>query len=587
MRQFFKMMFASALGVFLAGGFLILLSFSLLVSLISSTGTPSEYVPKNNAVFKLSLSGVISEVVGENPLDFLIGKNSYELSLNDILNSIRIAKENENIRGIYLEGGMLSAGSAHVDAIRRALTDFKESGKFVVAYGGTFTQAGYYLCSVADKIFLNPEGTVLLRGLSSETVFYKGLMDKIGVQMYVFKVGTHKGFPEKYMRTSLSEENRQQIESYQQVIWNNITQQIAESRGIRPENINLFADEGYAFAEAGKAIETGLVDELKYKTEVEQFILELSGQAGKKLETAGINKIKTIKEKQPVHKEKIAVLYAEGEIRPEDGSVYSSEQVISEKLVNELVKLKNNDDVKAVVLRVNSPGGSAYISDQIWHEVKQLKEIKPVVVSMGNVAASGGYYISCAANKIIAEPNTLTGSIGIFGLFPNASGLFNKIGVTTDVVKTNRFGDLGDISRPMREDEKALIQRYVEKGYETFLSRCAEGRGMTIQQIDRIAQGRVWTGEQALQNGLIDELGDIQTAIRSAAELAAVDTYSVMEVDTTKDFFKEIFDKGFAGIKNRMVKDILGKDFELFESLQNREFDMGILCRLPFEASTL
>lgn len=587
MKEFFKMVFASAIGVLVAGVFLMIISFSILIGTIASIGKTTEYVPKENGVFKLSVSGIVSETVQENPFAALTGRNVVELSLHDILRSIEAAKENENIRGIYLEAGTLSAGPAHIDAIRKALIDFKRSGKFVVAYGGTFTQGSYYLCSVADKIYLNPQGLLLITGLSSETVFYKGLFNKLGVEMNVFKVGTHKGFPEKYTRKDLSPENREQIVSYQQGIWGNITGNIAESRGITTAIINQFADEGYAFATPEKAVELGLIDELKYKTDVDQYVMELAGQTGKKLQTAGLDKMKTIRQRKSVSPNKVAVLYAEGEIRPEDMSIYTSEQVISEKLVRELVKLKEDDEVKAVVLRVNSPGGSAYISDQIWHEVMELKQVKPIVVSMGAVAASGGYYISCAANKIIAEPNTLTGSIGIFGLFPNATGLLDKIGISSDVVKTNRFGDFGDISRPMRDDEKKLLQNYIERGYDTFLSRCAEGRGKTKEEIDLVAQGRVWTGEQALQNGLVDELGGLDTAITWAATLADLDSYAVSYVNTSRDILQELLDKRFTGLKASIIKDALGKEYEMIYSIQNGEYLTGILSMLPFNVSPL
>ncbi|MCD7938057.1 MAG: signal peptide peptidase SppA [Tannerellaceae bacterium] len=587
MKQFFKMVFASALGIFLAGGFLILLSFSFLIGMVNSLGSTPEYVPKTNIVFKIPVTGVISETVQENPFAALTGTDEYRISLHDLLRSIRLAKENPNISGIYLEGGILSAGTAHIDAVREALLDFKESGKFIVVYAGTFTQGSYYLCSVADQIYLNPQGNLLITGLMSETTFYKGLMDKVGVQMNVFKVGTHKGFPEKYTRTDLSNENREQISSYQQGIWTNITQNISQSRNISPEVINQFADQGLAFGRPEEAVEMGLVDDLKYRTEVEDLLLLLSGQSGKKLETAGLNKMKTIRVKPTVQSNHIAVIYAEGEIKPDDTSIYSSEQVISEKLVRELVKLKNDEKVKAVVMRVNSPGGSAYISDQIWHEMMELKQVKPVVVSMGNVAASGGYYISCAADKIIAEPTTLTGSIGIFGLFPNIAGLMDKIGVTTDIVKTNRFGDFGDISRPMREDEKMIFQQFVDRGYETFITRCADGRGMTKEEIDQVAQGRVWTGEQALERGLIDQLGNLNTAVEVAAELADLQEYGITYVDSSKDLLKELLEKRLSGIKTTLVKEALGSEYDLIRSIHTKEVEMGLFCRLPFDITPL
>lgn len=582
------MMFASTLGVFVAITLFGIASIFALVGIISSVGSTPAYTPKANTVFKIKLNGPLVDNTKENPLDMLMGNEESTLSLKDLLSAIRTARQNDNIRGIYLESGALSTGSASLTAIRDALAEFKKSGKFVVAYADNYTQGNYYLCSVADQLFLNPLGILQLTGLASQTMFYKGLLDKLGVEMQVFKVGIYKGAVEPFMLDKLSEANREQIQSYINSIWDKLVQDIAEGRKISADTINDFANQGLAFTEPKTAVEYGLVDDLKYKPEVEEYIKELAGQSGKKLETADIEKIKSIPSIEIEKENRIAVLYAEGEIKPYAPSTpYETEAYISEKVADELIKLKDDDKVKAVVFRVNSPGGSAFVSEQIWRQVVELKQVKPIVVSMGDVAASGGYYISCAANKIVAEPNTLTGSIGIFGLFPNVNGLFNKLAVTSDIVKTHTFADMGDITRPMSSDEKILLQNYINKGYETFITRCADGRNMSKEAINQIGQGRVWTGKQALENGLVDQLGGIDTAIEAAAELAGITDYSIKEVSGTKDFLTNFIEKQLGNVRTSVVKSVLGEDYAYFNTLRKLRSTGGIQARLPYDMKPL
>lgn len=589
MKQFFKMMFASTLGVMLAMGIILTALISVTIGYVATVGSTPDYTPKSNTVFKIKLDGTLADNPAENPFSILLGDKENILSLKDLIETIRIARQNDKIAGIYIESGHLSSGSASLEAIRRSLIDFKESGKFVVAYADNFTQANYFLCSVADKVFLNPQGSLELTGLSSQTLFYKGLMDKAGIEMQIFKVGTYKGAVEPFMLDKLSEANREQIQSYISTIWDNITEGIAKSRGISVNDINQYANEGLFLADPVKTVERGLIDELKYKPEAEAYVRELAGQSGEKLRSASVAQMKTLKASPAKNTPQIAVLYAEGEIKAQTpgSSLYDIEQSITEKMADELIKLKDNEEVKAVVFRVNSPGGSAYISEQIWRQVIELKKVKPVVVSMGDVAASGGYYISCAANKIIAEPNTLTGSIGIFGMFPNASGLFGKLALTADVVKTNTFSDLGDLSRPMAESEKALIQGYVERGYQTFLTRCAEGRGMTTEAVNAIGQGRVWTGEQAKERGLVDELGGIELAISTAAGLAGLDQYSVTTVSGSKNFLDEFFESQLGEVRLSIVKNVLGNEFQYFKTLNNIKANCGIQARMPYDMKPL
>lgn len=592
MKQFFKMMFASTLGFFvglmLAGVIAIVFMIGMVAGL--SSNSQAVYTPKaENSVFKIAFEGDIRESAEENPFTNLLTGREPDLSLRDLLKSIRHAKEQESVKGIYLDMGVFSGGTASLDAVRRALMDFKESGKFIVAYADNYTQGGYYLASVADKIYLNPQGILGLTGLSSRTMFYKGLLQKIGVEMMVFKVGTYKGAVEPFIADKLSDANREQITSYQNSIWGNITKGIAKSRNITVEDVNRFADEGAFFASPEKAVEYKLIDELKYRSEVEKYLIEQSGQTGDKLKTVGLSNMKNVKKTEREYRNKIAIVYAEGEIMQQIiSSPYSGNfPCISEKINDDLRKLADNKDVKAVVLRINSPGGSAYTSEQIWKQVYELKKKKPVVVSMGSVAASGGYYIASGASKIIAEPNTLTGSIGIFGMFPNTAGLFNKLALTTDIVKTNRYADFGDPARPMTDDEKALIQGYIERGYDTFLTRCAEGRGVSKADIDSIGQGRVWTGEQALKIGLVDELGGIERAVELAGELAEIYNYNIMEVSTDHDFLKELLEKQIEVVKQSVVKDMLGDEYEHFRTLRKVKATYGIQACIPYDLKPL
>ena len=585
MKEFFKTAFASTLGVLIATGIIFCcLIFSLMGIAVSSSGGAA-YSPKKNTVFKLELNGEITENVISNPFDEFMGQ-AKGLSLADILKAIRLAKENKNIVGIYIESKGLSAAPATVETIHRALEDFKESGKFVIAYGDSYDNSGYYLASVADSVFVNPQGMVELTGLASQGIFYTGLAEKAGVEVYTFKVGTYKGAVEPFMLKQFSDENREQIMSYMNSIWDNMISEIVKSRNITPESLNHFINEGLFVGDAKATVDYKLTDGLRYKHEVENSLKAMTEQsADEKLRTAGIDKINRIKDKKKEKSDKIAILYAEGEIVESASSspFGGGTSTITERTGDELKKLKDDEDVKAVVFRVNSPGGSAYISEQIWGQLVELKAVKPVVVSMGDYAASGGYYISCAADMIVAERNTLTGSIGVFGQFPNAAGLLEKIGITTDIVKTNNYSDLGDFTRPMRDDEKALFQKYVEQTYDLFLSRCADGRGMTKEQIDAIGQGRVWTGEQALELGLVDKLGDIDTAIEEAAALAELDDYSVITHTNNRDFFSEFFEKQMEDIKMSFVKNFLGDEYELYNTLQRVKRQSGIQARLPYD----
>lgn len=591
MKQFFKMMFASTLGFMLALMIVCAIMFVTMIGMVAglSKSSAAAVGPKSGeSVFKITLAGNISETSADNPFASFVSGNEEELSMRDLVDAIRNAKEQETVKGIYLDMQAFSGGVVTLDAVRRALTEFKESGKFVVAYADRYTQGGYYLASVADKVFLNPEGMLSLNGLSSQTTFVKGALEKVGVEIMVFRVGTYKGAVEQFMGDKLSDANREQITAYQRGIWGNLTRAIAKSRKITADDVNRFADEGGALLDARRTVEFKLVDELKYRREVEQYLMERAGQKGDKLKTVGVAALKGAKKKEKEYRNKIAVVYAEGEIVESlPGGFGATEASITERLNDDLKKLERDDDVKAVVLRVNSPGGSAYVSEQIWKAVSDLKKKKPVIVSMGSVAASGGYYISACANKIVAEPNTITGSIGIFGIFPNATGLYKKVALTTDVVKTNRYADMLDPSRPMTEEEKTLMQAFVNRGYDLFLTRCAEGRGKNKADIDSIAQGRVWTGEQALKIGLVDELGGLERAIELAGEQAKIINYNIVEVTSKSDFLRNLLEKQMERVKMSIVKEALGDDYEYVKALRTAHPTYGVQARMLYMPSNL
>ena len=499
MKDFLKFTFATITGIIVSVVVLVFISILVVFSMVSSS--ESETQVRKNSIMMLDLNGALAERSQDNPFDALMGDNYKTYGLDDILSSIKKAKENDDIKGIYIEATSLGAGFASREEIRNALKDFKESGKFIVAYGDSYSQGLYYLSSVADKVLLNPQGMVEWRGLAATPMFFKDLLAKIGVEMQIFKVGTYKSAVEPFISTEMSPANREQIDAYLTSIWGQVTNDVAESRKISVDSLNAIADRMLMFYPAEESVQCGLVDTLIYKNDVRNYLKAMVGiDKDDRMPVLGLQDMINVKKNVPKDKSGnvIAVYYAYGEIDGGSSSASSEEGIDSKKVIKDLRKLKDDDDVKAVVFRVNSPGGSAYISEQIWKEVVELKAKKPIVVSMGNYAASGGYYISCAANKIVAERTTLTGSIGVFGVVRNFTGTFDKVGVTTDVVKTNTFADLGDMSRPMREDEKALIQRGVEQTYDLFLTRCADGRGMTKAEIDSIGQGRVWTGEQAL-----------------------------------------------------------------------------------------
>ena len=588
MKDFFKFTLATVTGLILTGIIFIFLGVISILSIASSAET--ETIVKKNSVMVLNLNGTLVERTQEDfnsMITQLTGDGTNSYGLDDILSSIKKAKENENIKGIYIKANTLATSYASLEAIRTALIDFKESGKFIVAYSDIYTQGLYYLSSVADKVLLNPQGAVEWAGLASTPIFYKDLLSKLGIKMEVFKVGTYKSAVEPFTSTEMSPANREQISAFLGSIWSQVTSGVSESRNISVDSLNIIADEMMMFYPAQKNVECGLVDTLIYQNDVRDYLKQMAGLTkDDKIRMLGLSDMINIKRNIPKDKSGniVAVYYATGEIVNESSSMLSDEAIVGSKVIKDLRKLKDNEDVKAVVLRVNSPGGSAFASEQIWHAVKELKTEKPVIVSMGNYAASGGYYISCIADSIVAEPATLTGSIGIFGMFPNVEGLTNKIGVTSSVVKTNTFSDFGNVMRPLNNDEKGLMQMMITRGYYLFVDRCAEGRNMTREQIEKVAEGRVWTGEMAKELGLVDELGGIDRALEIAVAKAGIENYSLKSYPAKESFLTNLLNlSGGNFIESQIMKSKLGSyysDFNLLRTIQEREM---IQARLPFE----
>lgn len=588
MKDFLKYTLATVTGIILSSIILFIIGMVTLFGIMSTSDT--ETIVKKNSVMMLDLNGTLVERTQESPLGILsqlLGDDSNTYGLDDILSSIKKAKESENIKGIYLQATALSTSYASLQEIRNALLDFKESGKFIIAYSDNYTQGLYYLSSVADKVLLNPKGMIEWRGIASAPLFYKDLLKKIGVEMQVFKVGTYKSAVEPFISTEMSPANREQVTAFINSIWGQVTEGVAASRYISVDSLNIYADRMLMFYPAEESVKCGLTDTLIYRNDVRNYLKELVGvDKDYRLPMLGLNEMLSVERNIPKDKSgnTIAIYYASGEITDYAGSAASEEGIVGPKVIRDLRKLQDDDDVKAVVLRVNSPGGSAFASEQIWHAVKELKTKKPVIVSMGDYAASGGYYISCGADTIVAEPTTLTGSIGIFGIVPNVKELTDKIGVTYDVVKTNKYSDFGNIMRPFNEGEKALLQMMITQGYDTFVTRCADGRHMTKEAIEKIAEGRVWTGEAAKELGLVDVLGGIDTALDIAVAKAGIEKYTVISYPKKQDFFSSLFETQPTNyVESQLLKSKLGEYYQQFGLLKNLKDQPMIQARVPFE----
>ncbi len=587
MKQFFKFVFASFLGFLLTIVIIIL----ILVAYIASSGNNKSTEVDSDSVLHIQFTKEIPERTPSNPfsgLGFLGLDEDRDIGLNDILANIKKAKTDDNIKGIFLDESDMMSGQATVEEVRNALIDFKKSGKFIIAYSEVYTQQFYYLASVADKIYINPKGIFEFKGFSSQITFLKGAMDKLGIEAQIIKVGTYKSAVEPYFLTKMSDANRLQVTSYLGSMYDHFLTGISLSRGINKDTLFNYANQlRIQFPE--DALKYKLVDGLKYKDEILDELRQRTGiEAKKDIHSVEINEYNQNDgtsdddNDKKGSKNKIAIVYASGEINGGDGDDNS---IGSERISEALRKVRLDDKVKAVVLRVNSPGGSSLASDVIWREVMLTKKAKPVIVSMGDYAASGGYYISCAADSIIAEPNTITGSIGIFAILPNLQKLFNdKLGITFDGVTTGKYADLGDISRPLSPDERAILQNQVNRGYDEFTKAVATGRHKTQKYIDSIGQGRVWTGAQAVKIGLVDRLGNINDAIASAAKMAKLKHYKIDAYPDQKSKLNKVGSLLNSEIKMRTIKSELGDNYIYYQQIKGVTQMMRTpQARLPYE----
>ena len=563
MKQFFKMLFASMFGFIIGTVVLFFILIFILYMVVSSMSTETVTV-KDNSILHLELDQPIKERSSKNPFeDFDLSNfsSNQQLGLNDILKNIDKASKDNNIKGIYIDIPSFQGGLATVEEIRNALLAFKKSGKFIYAYGDFYSQGSYYLASTADKIYLNPEGQVALNGIASESMFFKGTLEKLEIEPQVIRHGKFKSAIEPFILEKMSPENREQVAAFVDPIWKHISDEICKSRKIDQSTFKNMVD-SMQLENAADAKRLKVVDETAYFDEFTAQVARKMGiKSNKELPLISLSQYSKTPDKSGVKLAmgKIAVIYAVGDIGNGEGN---DETIGSDRLSATIRKARLDDKIKAIVLRVNSPGGDALASEEIWREVSLAKKSKPVIVSMGDLAASGGYYISCAADKIVAQPNTLTGSIGVFGLLFNAEKMLkNKLGVTTDIYKTNPYTDMGTIARPLTSSEAIILQKEVDRIYDVFTRRVAEGRGMSQAMVDSLGQGRVWSGINALQNGLADTLGGIETAISIAAKQAKLTEYRIIQLPEQKDPVQELVEDFSTSMKTKYMKEDLGESY--------------------------
>lgn len=587
MKDFFKNVLATAVGVLLVG---FITGFFMVVSLVGMALSQSETAPvADNSVLVLRLTGSLSERANDDVLASLFGDRIPKLGLATMTEAIRQAKESDKVKGIYIEAGAFAPDSyASLAAIRRELEEFRKAGKWIVAYGDSYTQGAYYLASVADKVYLNPQGQVDWYGLGSEPVFVKDLLAKLNVRMQVAKVGTYKSATEMFTGEKMSDADRQQTTAYLTGIWQNVVSAVGKSRSLTAQQLNAYADSLVSLAAPQDYVRMRMVDGLLYTDQVRQAVKKKMGLSpDDEIPQVSMSDLLAAGPEDKKGDE-IAIYYAVGDIVDGVVAMPSRESVIdAQKVCADLQDLAKDKDVKAVVLRVNSPGGSAYASEQIWHQVMELKKVKPVVVSMGSYAASGGYYISCPANWIVAEPNTLTGSIGIFGMFPDVSGLLReKLGLKFDEVKTNKYALFGTRSRPFTADELSHLESYIDRGYKIFRQRVADGRRLKVDQVEQVAQGHVWLGQDALRIGLVDQLGGVEVALRKAAQLAKLTQWHSSAYPVLPDYLSHLLDLPGAARGNYLdeqMRQSLGAYYEPFALIRDLQAQNPVQARLPFE----
>ena len=586
MKDFFKYVLATVVGMLL---FSIVMGVFMVMSMVGivASGEQTKSV-KDNSVLVLNLSGTLDERAQADPMAFIKGENTEATGLDDMLTAIQKAKTNDKVKGIYIEAGAFAADSyASLQAVRKALADFRSSGKWIVAYSDSYTQSTYYLASVANKVWVNPQGMIDWHGLASQKIYLKDLLEKVGVKMQVTKVGKYKSAVEMFTVDKMSDADREQTEAYINGIWNNVVNDVAASRHLTASQLNTYADSLITLAPATELVKMKMADQLLYTDQVKAEVKKLLKIDQKdEIYQLSVSDMANVKDERK-EGDQVAVYYAFGDIV--DGAAASptslNESVIdAQKVCRDLEKLANDDDVKAVVVRVNSGGGSAYASEQIWHQVSELKKKKPVVVSMGGMAASGGYYMSAAANWIVAEPTTLTGSIGIFGMFPDMSNLMtNKLSLHFDLAKTNKYSDFGTQSRAFNADELAHLGTYIDRGYKLFRKRVADGRHMSEAQVEQIAQGHVWLGQDALKIKLVDQLGGLNEAVSKAAALAKLDKYHTASYPAPAGWSEMLLDRMQSGnYLDEQMRAALGEYYEPMMVVRNLSNRNPIQARLPF-----
>ena len=584
MKDFFKNVFATFVGLFLFVLVTLLLGFVCIFGMVLSSESTTEI--KNNSVLVINLSGPLNERTEENVITKFVGKTANETSLEDVLSGIEKAKADKNIKGIYLEAGVFVPNSyAALQEIRDALIDFKKSNKWIVAYGDSYTQGTYYLASVANDVYLNPQGMLDWHGLSTQRIYLKDMLAKFGVKVQVSKVGTYKSATEMFTGDKMSDADRQQTSAYLNGIWKYLLKGVGESRNIPIAKLNEYADSVITFANPADYLKMKLIDKLLYTDQVRNEIKKRLGIAsGDDINQVSLADLKTVKADK--NGNEIAVYYAYGDIvdAPVSGTSLSQHNIVGKDVCKDLKELMDDDDVKAVVIRVNSGGGSAFASEQMWHQIMELKKVKPVVVSMGGYAASGGYYMSVPAIWIVAEPTTITGSIGIFGMFPDFSGLASeKLGIKFDEVKTNKNGTFLSPMRPLTPDEMRMLQVYIDRGYNTFKDRVAQGRKLTMQQVETIAQGHVYTGEDALKIKLVDELGGLDKAVQKAVQLAKIKDYYTKNYPAPVNWLDQIFgDYVQDNYLSEQLHSSLGMLYQPFSILRTLNQQSAIQARIPY-----
>lgn len=590
MKDFIKNVLATMVGMF---GFFIVMGVIGMMSIIGmiASGNAAQNVEKNS-VFVLNLSGTISEQGSENPLSMFTGDNSLNSGLNDILSSIKKAKANDDIKGIYIEAGALAANYATLQEIRNALADFRKSGKWIVAYGDFYTQGAYYVASVADKVYINPKGIVDWHGIGAQTMFYKDFMAKFGVKWEVVKVGTFKSATETFTEEKMSDANRLQTKTFIDGTWRNVCDAVSKSRGISVDSLNSYADSYLALQATETLVKAKMVDGMMYGDQVKDAVKKMMKlEKDDNISQLTLNDMLNVKGGK-VEGSEIAVYYAEGDIvqDPKAATMFGNNNYIaSRKVCKDLEDLMNDDDVKAVVVRINSGGGDAYASEQMWHQMSELRKVKPVVVSMGDYAASGAYYMSAPASWIVAQPNTLTGSIGIFAVIPDLSGLVTtKLGVRFDEVKTNRNSTFGNLmARPFNAEEKAMLQASVNRGYSLFRQRVAEGRRLPVESVEKIAQGRVWLATDALNIKLVDQLGGIDDAVKKAAQLAKLKDYYTSDYPAAASWMDAMLNSMSSSgtYLDEQLRQTLGDFYQPFTMLRSIDKREAIQARIPYAIS--